>query len=263
MATAINTISNLDLSDFFAKEDNVSVNSEPKTNILPTTPGLLAITKSNLVFFSEQESKGFIIDYTSIIIHAKSKKHSEPQTNEQDKNEQKSHRFFGDCVYCQLDFLLKNENDRTENPENQDPIVREQNEEDETDEENEDCDTTELFFYSEDIIKLEKIYAALSDAVAFHPVQDDEYSDTQNSDYEDYYGEIDHSYPNKNRSKNLNNGTGENSSNDVDMDEYNEDNEDDSANNGYRTIPALEDGESEFFYTADDLDKLSSSGKVI
>ncbi|OMJ11927.1 hypothetical protein AYI69_g9642, partial [Smittium culicis] len=162
-------------ADNYLKLDNVHIQSEPKCSDFPKVEGTLILDNRHLIFFDEKARKGVMINYESIIIHAKSKKlrvdsqDDELDTNKKDVEAKQVFRELGDCVYCHLDFFagddLEGEDKQTKDLENEDDLVNA------SDSDNEDAHSTEIFIYPSSVEEVDQIYFALSDAISSCPEQ--------------------------------------------------------------------------------------------
>ncbi|KAJ1812379.1 hypothetical protein LPJ56_005518 [Coemansia sp. RSA 2599] len=128
---------------------NTMIRCDPSTTSVPSKKGTLYIDDHQLVFFSEQSSSGFALDYPSIVIHAVSREPAESSD---------SHH-----LYCQLAIQL---------PGSQKTDDSAQDDADEA--------FSELRIYPDDKTILDEMFAAMSECAALNPDDDDEvYSDDE------------------------------------------------------------------------------------
>jgi nucleotide-sensitive chloride channel 1A len=125
---------------YHQKDVQVRLIPEPQQ---PLSKGDLYVTEARLIFFSEADQRGFMLEYPDIGMHAISRQ----ETNDLP------------CIYCQVDGRLEEPHANTEA-------------QDEGNESDEEEALTEIRFIPDNYQTLDAVFEAISTCAALHPDRD-------------------------------------------------------------------------------------------
>ncbi|OMJ25989.1 hypothetical protein AYI70_g508 [Smittium culicis] len=211
----------------YLKLDNVLIQSEPKCSDIPRVEGTLIIASRYLIFFDEKAKKGVMINYESIIIHAKSKKirvdsqDDETSAKDKDVDAKQVFRELGDCVYCHLDFFI---GDDLEGEKKQHKDLDDEELEFASDSDSEDTHSTEIFIYPSSV--------------------EEDSNEEEFKGFDGFDGYEEYEEPNK-RSRHSESES-----------------EQKDADTAVVPLSTLDQNENALYYSKDDFDKLTPEGKV-